>query len=207
MCKAPSSAWRRKPLGRPGGLDVTQKKQLSKALLAGAVANDFPTDLRTLARVAKLIEREFGVTYGTVNVWRILRELGFSSQRPAGCALQRDAQPQEAVRQDAALEEGVELILDESRQLGSGVGLGVGDEAGCVPLHQTVQRGLLGTVAFVVDWGARPAPSGAVGRWLAREAPEVVSSDLKPRTASQSLCRASTYGCLLAGAYLRVATS
>ena len=72
----------------------------------------------------------------------------------------RDAQPEEAVRQDAALKEGVELILDESRQLGSGVGLGVGDEAGCVPLHQTVQRGLLETVEFVVDWGAVRRPLG-----------------------------------------------
>ncbi len=82
--------WRRKPLGRPGGLDAAQKKQLGKALLAGAVANDFPTELWTLARVARLIEREFGVAYSTVNVWRILRGLGFSSQRPAGRAIQRD---------------------------------------------------------------------------------------------------------------------
>ena len=36
----------------------------------------FPTELWTLARVAKWIEREFGVAYSTVNVWRILRELG-----------------------------------------------------------------------------------------------------------------------------------
>ena len=85
-----AQAWRRKPLGRPGGLDTAQKKWLAKALLAGAVSNDFPTELWTLARVAKLIEREFGVAYSTVNVWRILRELGFSSQRPAGRAIQRD---------------------------------------------------------------------------------------------------------------------
>jgi transposase len=69
-----SQAWRRKPLGRPSGLDVAQKKDLGKALLAGAVVNGFPTELWTLARVAKLIEREFGVAYSTVNVWRILRD-------------------------------------------------------------------------------------------------------------------------------------
>lgn len=85
-----AQAWRRKPLGRPSGLNAAQKKQLGKALLAGAVANDFPTELWTLARVAKLIEREFGVAYSTVNVWRILREMGFSSQRPTGRAIQRD---------------------------------------------------------------------------------------------------------------------
>ena len=89
-------AWRRKALGRPGGLDASQKKQLGQALLAGAVANDFPTELWTLARVAKWIERAFGVTYSTVHVWRILREMGFSSQRPAGRAIQRD---EAAIRQ------------------------------------------------------------------------------------------------------------
>jgi transposase len=93
---ADAQAWRRRPLGRPGGLDAAQKRQLSQALLAGAVANDFPTELWTLARVAKLIERDFGVAYSTVNVWRILRELGFSSQRPAGRAIQRD---EAAIRQ------------------------------------------------------------------------------------------------------------
>jgi hypothetical protein len=59
------------------------------------------------------------------------------------------AQSQEPVRQDAALEEGVKLVLDELRQLGTGAGLGVCDEAGRVPLHQAVQRGLLGAVALV----------------------------------------------------------
>ena len=67
--------------------------------------------------------------------------------------------------------------LAESRQLGSGVGLSVSDEAGCVLLHQTVQRGLLGTVAFVVDrgaftalWGCRPTACtrGARGGELGR---------------------------------------
>ena len=43
------------------------------------------------------------------------------------------AQPQEAVRQDAAFEEGVELVLDEPGQFGTRAGFGVGDEAGRVP--------------------------------------------------------------------------
>ncbi len=70
------------------------------------------------------------------------------------------SQPQEAVRQDAALEEGVELVLDESGQRRSCAGLGVGDEAGRVLLHQAVQRGLLGAVALVVDRGAIRRPLG-----------------------------------------------
>jgi len=71
------------------------------------------------------------------------------------------AQPQEVVGQDAALEEGVELVLDESRQLGARTGLGVGDEAGRVLLHQAVKRGLLGAVAFVVERDAIRRPLGS----------------------------------------------
>ena len=55
---ADSQAWRRRPLGRPAGLDAAQKRQLGQALLAGAVANDFPTELWTLARVAKLVPED-----------------------------------------------------------------------------------------------------------------------------------------------------
>ena len=59
-------------------------------LVAGAMANGFPTELWTLARVAVLIKKEFGPSYSTVHVWRLLRQLGFSSQRPTGRAAQRD---------------------------------------------------------------------------------------------------------------------
>lgn len=66
--------------------------------------------------------------------------------------------------EDAALEEGVELVLDEPRQFGAGAGLGVGDEAGRMLLHQAVQRGLLGAVAFVVQRGATRRPLGLLRR-------------------------------------------
>ena len=69
-------------------------------------------------------------------------------------------QSQEAVGQDAALQEGVELVLDESRQLAPGAGLGVGDEAGRMLLHQAVQRGLLRAVTLVVQRGAIRRPLG-----------------------------------------------
>lgn len=85
-------AWRRKALGRPSRLDLAQRTKLAKRLIAGAVANGFPTELWTLARVAMLIKKEFGPSYSTVHVWRLLRQLGFSSQRPTGRAAQRDEQ-------------------------------------------------------------------------------------------------------------------
>ncbi len=61
------------------------------------------------------------------------------------------AKSQESVRQDAAFEERVELVLDESRQLRAGGGLGVHDEAGRMLLHEPIQRGLLRSVARVVQ--------------------------------------------------------
>lgn len=85
-------SWRRKALGRPSRLDAAQRSSLAKRIVAGAVANGFPTELWTLARVAMLIKKEFGLSYSTVHVWRLLRQLGFSSQRPTGRAAQRDEQ-------------------------------------------------------------------------------------------------------------------
>ena len=85
-------SWRRKTLGRPSRLEAAQRTSLAKMIVAGAVANGFPTELWTLARVAMLIKREFGLSYSTVHVWRLLRQLGFSSQRPTGRAAQRDEQ-------------------------------------------------------------------------------------------------------------------
>lgn len=43
-----------------------------------------------LARIAKLIKCEFGHTFSTVHVWRMIRDLGLSSPRPTGRALQCD---------------------------------------------------------------------------------------------------------------------
>lgn len=54
------------------------------------------------------------------------------------------AQPEEAVGEDAALEEGVELVFDEPGQFTAGADLGVRDEAGRMLLHQSIQHGLFG---------------------------------------------------------------
>lgn len=98
MVAEDAQAWRRKPLGRPAALEADDLKRLSKLLLEGAIGNGFATEVWTLARVAKLIEREFGVTYSVANVWHVLRALGFSSQRPTGRAIQRDEQAIKAWR-------------------------------------------------------------------------------------------------------------
>jgi transposase len=49
-------------------------------------------DLWTLRRVAEVIWRLAGVRYHPGHVWRILRGLGWSVQRPVRVAAERDEQ-------------------------------------------------------------------------------------------------------------------
>lgn len=83
-------ALKRRPRGRPAGLESSQRRELMQALKAGALAEGFPTDLWTLPRVGQLIERRFSRSYSESQVWRILVALGFSCQRPSGRALERN---------------------------------------------------------------------------------------------------------------------
>lgn len=76
--------------GRKPRLDDRQRQQLARLIKAGPEAAGFPTGLWTVPRVAQLIERRFGVSYGPTRVWQLLRELGFTPQRPSGRARQRD---------------------------------------------------------------------------------------------------------------------
>ena len=65
-----SAAHRRETEARAGGLKAT-------------------VSLWTSWRVADLIEQECGVKYQPLQAWRILRQLGWSCQRPVGRALER----------------------------------------------------------------------------------------------------------------------
>lgn len=82
-----------KPLpvpGRPPKLDGRRMRQLSKVLLAGALAAGYTTDLWTQKRVAKLIRERFGIDYHTNHMWRLLQSLGWSVQKPVKRARERD---------------------------------------------------------------------------------------------------------------------
>ena len=81
-------------------------------------------------------------------------------------------QPQEAVGQDAALEEGVELVLNKLRQIRSCGSLSLGEEGRGVLLHQAVKRGLFRAVALVVDRGAIRRPLGLLHRGLHARLPK-----------------------------------
>ena len=76
--------------GRPGLLGAAELVQLQIALMEGPVAHDFGTPLWTLKRVRVFVERRFGVRYSDVHIWRLLGQMGFSSQRPERRALERD---------------------------------------------------------------------------------------------------------------------
>ena len=62
------------------------------------------------------------------------------------------------MREDAALAEGVELVLEELPQAGVCGGLDCGEEGRGVLLHQLVQLGPLGAVALVVERGTVRGP-------------------------------------------------
>ena len=76
--------------GRPARLGAEELSRLQVALLEGPTAHGFGTPLWTLKRVRLFIERQFSVHYSDVHVWRLLGQLGFSSQKPERRALERD---------------------------------------------------------------------------------------------------------------------
>ena len=65
--------------------------RLPDGQLAEPKAHGFATDMWTLARVAQVIERVSGVRYSPSQTWLILRRrLGWTRQRPARRAVERD---------------------------------------------------------------------------------------------------------------------
>jgi transposase len=81
---------RPKRFGRPRRLSDSQCEQFIEQLKAGALAAGFATELWTLPRIRTLIEQRFTVKLTEPSVWRLLRSLGWSVQRPTGQARQRD---------------------------------------------------------------------------------------------------------------------
>jgi transposase len=86
------------PPSRPCKLSEKQLLKLQKLLLKGPKANGYKTDLWTLRRIAALIRKHFGINYHIAHVWRILRKLGWSCQKPEKRARERDEQAIESWR-------------------------------------------------------------------------------------------------------------
>ena len=74
--------------GRPMKLGRRLLGWLADTLLKGAMAAGFPNDLWTCPRVARVIEAQCGVRYDPSGVWRLLRGMGWSPQKPERRALE-----------------------------------------------------------------------------------------------------------------------
>jgi transposase len=80
----------RRATGRPRRLSDAELEQLEAALLQGPQAQGHSTELWTLPRITKLIAKRFGVRYHPSHVWKLLRQMGWSCQKPARQAKERN---------------------------------------------------------------------------------------------------------------------
>jgi transposase len=87
--------------GRKPRLNSKQKQQLVKLLLRGPLDAGYRTDLWTCDRVAAVVERKFGVRYHPGHVWKILRGLKWTCQKPEQRARERDELAVERWRREA----------------------------------------------------------------------------------------------------------
>jgi transposase len=76
--------------GRPPKLSAKQKDRLVRYLLKGPMAHGYRTDLWTTQRIAELIKAKFGVRYHRDHIGRLMRELGWTHQKPERRAIERD---------------------------------------------------------------------------------------------------------------------
>jgi transposase len=79
------------PAGRKSKLTDAQLAEVTTALINGAEANGYSTDIWTVPRVAEVIEHITGVSYHPGHVWHLLHDqLDWTWQRPARRAKERD---------------------------------------------------------------------------------------------------------------------
>jgi transposase len=123
LARQPDGLQARPHPGRPPALSHEQLRQLEQLLLQGAQAHGWHNQLWTAARVARVIERHFGIRYHPEHVRKLLkRRLGWTSQKPRRKAKERndkevqrwlddefDRIVREAFRRKASL-----VFLDES---------------------------------------------------------------------------------------------
>lgn len=71
-------------------LSPQQCQRLVELLKQGPRRHGWSTELWTLPRIAELVARKFGVQYDQSGIWRLLRRLGWSCQKPQRRARERD---------------------------------------------------------------------------------------------------------------------
>ena len=76
--------------GAPARLADAQLQMIPDLLSHGAKAYGFRGDVLTCARIAKIIEWEFGVSYSKSHVSRLMKRVEWTPQKPIERATQRD---------------------------------------------------------------------------------------------------------------------
>ena len=71
-------------------LDAAQERKLLKLLVAGPRKAGYHNELWTCSRVAAVIATKLNVSYHPCHVWKILRNLGWTSQKPEQQARESD---------------------------------------------------------------------------------------------------------------------
>lgn len=84
--------------GGKSRLTARDQKRLSAILIRGPRAWGWSNDLWTLGRIAEVIRRRFGIEYSISAVHRIVVQLGFSAQKPARLARERNDEAVEEFR-------------------------------------------------------------------------------------------------------------
>ncbi len=78
--------------GRKSRLTDKQREKVVVALKAGAMARGYSNELWTTKRIAKVIKEVTGIEYHQDHIGRLLKQLGWSCQRPERRARERDEQ-------------------------------------------------------------------------------------------------------------------
>jgi len=81
--------------GKPGpktAPDDRERKRIEAELLKGPKANGYRNELWTLHRVSEVIGRVTGTTPSITRTWTLMREMGWSCQRPARRARQQNGE-------------------------------------------------------------------------------------------------------------------
>lgn len=86
--------------GRAPRLSDDQRRQLVAILCRGARAAGYATELWTLRRIARVIELHFGVKFHQGHVWKVLRAMNWSAQKPERRARERDEKAIEQWRRE-----------------------------------------------------------------------------------------------------------
>jgi transposase len=81
--------------GRPCFLNETQHASLGDIVESGPVAYGFDSGVWTSPMIVRVIEEEFGVKYHAGHVRKILKEIGFSVQRPRRVLRRADPEEQD----------------------------------------------------------------------------------------------------------------